>query len=386
MPKAEKAKKAEGKHKCPRFSHCGYAKDHKSSVDRHAKNCGVPLHLREHRHPCTVAGCTFGTSESGNLKVHMMRKHPEPGQPKPFVCKWIGGKDKDGKPTPCSFDAVAKDDFDVHMRRHLHDNPFKCTEPECKSAFPSSGDLARHAHTHEPAGDHLHKCTWHAGATDGSECNFSTIRAGTFTVHGRIHTGDEDPNNACTIENCTFVATTPQKKQEVRIENALDAAGISYDREVTINFSCFATDGRFARLDFSMLRPDLNMIVILEVDETQHNAYTQSCECRRTLDILTAIRSSGLHGFAAESRALILRFNPNAFKVDNVTQSVPKKKREERLVALLQSSAQLEGCFTDGALFAQRYMFYSTVGGEAAVLKDPDYAADLRATVVASDV
>ena len=63
---------------------------------------------------------------------------------------------------------------------------------------------------------------------------------------------------------------------------ALSAAGITYDREVTVNF-CGEADKRLARVDFVIYREWGS--VLLEVDEHAHDSYPVSCEATRMLNV-----------------------------------------------------------------------------------------------------
>jgi hypothetical protein len=388
---------------------CPYARTHKQSVVKHEH----AVHDKILDYPCTF--CSKQFSGLTNLQTHVRRIHT--GE-LPYACNATG----------CTETFATASDVVVHAARQHDGVRQPCLDSECAAreiSFASVSELCRHrlSHTRELR----HFCTW-------PNCSFGSGIASNLQTHLRLHTGELRPQNACTWPDCDFIATRHhnlqwhlnshagllpfkcevpmcgymttwpanlaghtknvhskayeqrQRQEEMRVQTALRGAGLAFDRETTIQFSCFATDGRCARLDFVLFRPDKNLVIILEVDEHQHAQYTVLCESRRTMDIVTAIRSSGLHGYAAEAKILLLRYNPNAYSIDGTPQHTTKPTREARLLRLLVSDAALDACFAGDAYFATRHMFYSTVGGQAAVLTDPDYPAVLADTVLAGDV
>ena len=114
----------------------------------------------------------------------------------------------------------------------------------------------------------------------------------------------------------------------------LDAAGILYQREVRIDFSCFTSHKKFARLDFVCEQKDRR--VILEVDERQHadQSYSIGCDVSRMLDVVAALVCED-----NTRPTLWLRFNPNAYKVDGVRAYTSRKERYRRLLAILKAPA-----------------------------------------------
>ena len=79
-------------------------------------------------------------------------------------------------------------------------------------------------------------------------------------------------------------------------------------------------------------RPDLyisstrNLHILVECDENQHIGYNRSCEDGRIDELLDEIR---------EGRVIIIRWNPDKFKVDGKRQSIVRKDRLESLRDLI---------------------------------------------------
>jgi len=138
---------------------------------------------------------------------------------------------------------------------------------------------------------------------------------------------------------------TPQgqqrrKREEEALAKSLTKAGILFDREVSIDFSCGLGNDRAkksARVDFVVQRPCPSGVITfyIEVDEREHSddAYLLSCECRRMMDV----HSSVLTSETSTSHAVWLRFNPHAFRVDGMLQKVPKPVRYQQLHQIIQT-------------------------------------------------
>ena len=71
--------------------------------------------------------------------------------------------------------------------------------------------------------------------------------------------------------------------------------------------------------------------ICLEVDESQHEAYDPSCDPRRDFDTFSSV------ALGTGGKILILRYNPDAFKIGNMTCRVSKKDRHARLLEVVNS-------------------------------------------------
>ena len=99
-------------------------------------------------------------------------------------------------------------------------------------------------------------------------------------------------------------------------------------------FIPFATCGllgetKHGYIDFLIARPWGH--ICLEVDEGQHAAYDPSCDPRRDFDIFSSI------ALGSGGKVLILRFNPDGFKVAEVTCRTTQKARHERLLEVINT-------------------------------------------------
>ena len=124
---------------------------------------------------------------------------------------------------------------------------------------------------------------------------------------------------------------------------------------------------QFARLDFVLEQPHKR--IILEVDERQHKdaSYEISCDLSRMCFVMSAITCD-----ENVRPTLWNRFNPNGFKVDSVSQRVSRKRKHERLLALIQDTDHFEGTRIV-------YMYYDTQNNKPVICQDPSYDSTVLA-------
>ena len=135
-----------------------------------------------------------------------------------------------------------------------------------------------------------------------------------------------------------------RKLEEEKVARFLNEAGISFKQEHHVTFSCWNDTN--ARADFLIV--DRGGVIVLEVDEHEHECYGVLCDVARMTKMHAA--------FAIEGNTLpvaFIRYNPHAFRVDGVVQSVPTQMRLLTLVSVIKSWV-----FTDASLEIQ-YMYYS---------------------------
>jgi len=170
---------------------------------------------------------------------------------------------------------------------------------------------------------------------------------------------------------CTPTSASAKRahKEEEAVAKVLDAAGVLYQREVRIDFSCFTSHKKFARLDFVCEQKDRR--VILEVDERQHTdqSYSIGCDVSRMLDVVAALVCDD-----NTRPTLWLRFNPNAYKVDGVRVHTSKKERYRWLLEILTAP-------THAPSLVVRYMYYDVRQGRPVVTYDPDYSPVFAACI-----
>jgi hypothetical protein len=109
-----------------------------------------------------------------------------------------------------------------------------------------------------------------------------------------------------------------------------------------------------AYIDFIIQKPW--GVILLECDEEQHKAYDPSCDLRRDFDSCASIALGSQH------KAVVLRYNPDAFKVGGVTRRTSKKDRQQKLIEILKS---WEEDPAPGLGFARFFLFYDAADDAA---------------------
>ena len=121
------------------------------------------------------------------------------------------------------------------------------------------------------------------------------------------------------------------KTKELDVHKAMQAAGIDFGYQTHIPFrGCgLGSETICAYLDF-----DITThwgVIIPEVDEHEHANYPAMCDVRRDFDIYASI------AMGSRQKVVILRYNPDEFRIDNKTVKVPAKERQRRLVEVLRA-------------------------------------------------
>ena len=293
-------------------------------------------------HKCNL--CEYKSKYSTDVKRHKSNIHN-------INVKWH-------KCNLCEYKTKNNSDLLRH-KRNLHENTeiFKCNL--CDFTAKSLSNLKQHK-----SNIHNIDVKWYYCDL----CSHKTKHPGSLKQHkAGIHNVNVKWYH-CDVEWCLYKAKTNnhivrhkkrihskegkarQKRQEQRIARLLDSHNIKYEREIQVNFDCFKGKN-YARIDFTLYKKDC--IILLEVDENQHDNYyfySVSCDTRRMNDIVTAIRCSG-----NSLPILFIRYNPDAFKVNGITERVPKIKRESKLIKFIKeykpSKSELE----------IKYMYYNTI-------------------------
>src|SRR3989344_6642307 len=253
------------------------------------------------KHSCNFQECCYKTDHSGNLATH---KRTHSGE-KPFKCN------------ECDFTCARASTLVTHKRTHTGEKPYKCNE--CDYTCARASTLVTHKRTH--TGEKPYKC---------NECEYTCTTSGHLVKHKRTHTGEKpyvcnececdykctQAGHLVTHKRCWHTVIGIQRKK--RRENALMEClqeHYTVDREQKINYSCFETQKKFARVDGVIYLG--NLTVIVECDEEPHKIYNDSvsCEVARMNDVNTAILCS-TNG--ADLKILWLRVNPDGFTVDGV--------------------------------------------------------------------
>ena len=327
------------KHKCNRcdFEGCSYVTKSLASLKRHKLT-----HTGDKPYACDFEGCDYRCNDSGAMIRH---KRTHTGE-KPYVCDFEG----------CDYRGSSAGRLQEHKRIHTGEKPYTCDVDGCNFRSKQISDIIRHKLIH--TGEKPYKC-------DFEGCEFRCIHPMHLKRHKCRHTGYKP--HVCDFEGCeyqfiershlirhkrthTAEGQQRQKRKETRVAKILSDNKIPFDREVHIEFSCFNTDGKFARLDFVIHQPERSLLFLLECDEDQHSWYDISCETRRMNDVVSAVLGKAEH-------ICFIRYNPDAFSVDYVKQKVDRATREARLISFLRTHRQEKP-------FEVVYLNYTTVEGK----------------------
>lgn len=206
----------------------------------------------------------------------------------------------------CAFNACNKRpeynvlrESSVYCRKHAKPNmirrpTLRCELKKCKE-FAMYGDTKRA------------RCDIHKLESDTNLAENQCSKCGLFEIL--------NAEGIC-IEYCA----KPRRRQLVkqnRIKRFLDSNKFEY----------ISSDRRINNGECGLERPDFifdcgSHFLILEVDEHQHQSYNCECEIRRMINI---------HSSLGVRYCVFIRYNPDAFKVQGVSQSVPENKRIEKL-------------------------------------------------------
>lgn len=313
--------------------------------------------------------CDYLTTRKNHMKPHM-KTH---GQTKEHKChlNW------------CSFACHQAENLTTHMDQHLQKRKFVCAWDGCEAAFVRKSERKQHIAFHK--NDKTHTCPF-------EDCNFSSVAKASLEIHVRTHTGIKPYK--CKEVNCGYSGTTSsglkshwlhnhskegiqkRKKQEERINRCLLEAGYSdfdeggdfhpplkhFKREHFINFQCIDDkSGKNANIDFVI---GVNGgLVMLEVDEYQHKYEGYSCDLSRMAKVHETLTLAG-----SDIPIFWIRYNPNAFRVDGVSQKCKKVDRERWLIDFLSKLDLRE--------FPQMticYKYYDEENGIPVVAQNEDY-------------
>ena len=113
---------------------------------------------------------------------------------------------------------------------------------------------------------------------------------------------------------------------------ALQDAGVAFEYQYHVPFEAcgLGSETKRAFVDIVILRPWGH--ILLEVDEDQRKAYDPSCDVRRDFDIMASLTMGGSN---QPSKLLILRYNPDGWRVGVTKCSMVPKLRHKRLLEVL---------------------------------------------------
>ena len=146
------------------------------------------------------------------------------------------------------------------------------------------------------------------------------------------------------------------KTKELDVYQALETGGIIFEYQKHLPFrNCgIASETASAYIDFAI---EMHWgVVLLECDEQQHAAYDPSCDVRRDFDSCASIALGSQH------KAIVLRYNPDAFHVGGRTRYTTKKERHAKLIETLRS---WEEDPAPDLGFARFFLFYDAADDSA---------------------
>lgn len=261
-------------------------------------------------------------------------------------------------------------ELDLHLVVHSDERPYACTWPGCTEVFKRQSVLSSHVKYHTATKKHA--CSY---------CAYTCVERGDLVKHERIHTNEKpfvcDECGAAYAQKTNLnghvrrahgtKAISYVKKREEEVVRLLDAEGIPYRREVVVSYSSIERAG-WARLDFIIWPKDETKTMVLEVDEHQHTAYPVGYDPERLA------RVARVRVAAGETKPLVVvRYNPDAYRVDGMRRALHAPKRREALVRTLRT---LRDAPTEGAL-SVHYLFYTTEQGRLAVLDHPEFPKEM---------
>ena len=138
------------------------------------------------------------------------------------------------------------------------------------------------------------------------------------------------------------------KSKELEVHQALRDAQITFEYQHYLPFRGCGLESETAHAFADFALPTPWGYVLLEVDEEQHKAYDPSCDVRRDFDMAASVALGSGH------KLLVLRYNPDAFKIAGVTRRTTKKERHAQLIRLLGELLARE----PEAPFTRLFLFY----------------------------
>ena len=157
----------------------------------------------------------------------------------------------------------------------------------------------------------------------------------------------------------------PTKQKELAVHQALKDGAIQFEYQHHLPFQAcgLESETRCAYPDFVIYKPW--GVIILEVDESQHAAYDASCDVRRDFDMAASV------ALGSAQKLVILRYNPDPYKIAGQTRRTSTKDRHETLMKTINE-------MEEGVGFRRLFLFYDKDSDDAllpSVAKEWDPAA-----------
>ena len=151
------------------------------------------------------------------------------------------------------------------------------------------------------------------------------------------------------MRNChTTEVRALTKRKELEVHRLLENEGIEFRYQHYLPFKTCGLEGTTCcYVDFTIEMPWGTLL--LEVDEDQHFTYPPECDVVRDLNIASSI------ALGSETKAVILRYNPDYFSIDNNVQRVAKSVKLAKLLATIRG---FEADPAPNLQFARRFLYY----------------------------
>ena len=120
------------------------------------------------------------------------------------------------------------------------------------------------------------------------------------------------------------------KSKELSIYTVLQAADIAFEYQKHLPFHGCHLDSetKCAFVDFAITATW--GALLLEVDEDQHSSRPASCDPRRDFDMCASLALGSGH------KVIVLRYNPDSFRMDGKNMTVATKDRQRHLVEVVR--------------------------------------------------
>jgi hypothetical protein len=273
--------------------------------------------------------CDYNCSAKGNLSQHIDRVHKKV---KNFQCK------------ECDYKSFSKEHLNIHIKQiHKKIKDFQCEQ--CDYSCSTNSSLSQHI-------NNIHK---KIKKFNCDKCDLKFSGRSNLSVHiKRIHTLERPFK--CLDENCdikfvtnsdmkthfnsfhTLEGRLRQKKRENRVYNHIFVKNdINCQREMHIDFKCLYNEDekenqqntKFCRIDYYSVLD--NFILFTECDENSHMDYDVSCEVSRMMKIQESMVLQGI-----TKPVVWIRFNPDSFKIDDITQKILFNNRAKTVVDFIK--------------------------------------------------
>lgn len=316
----------------------------KEHMESHVKK----VHENRRDHKCQTCDKAF-------VRVYDLQKHVRHVHEKikKFTCMRVIDE---ANQVVCNQKFSMKGDFSRHVKTvHEKRRDFVCDWPECVKTYTSASILNLHRNA-----SHTREKTWKCDKLleDGkTPCNFQTwFGGGVLTVHIARSHGPK--------------AMLKRKKKEHWVAQELQKSGVFITkRERQIDHKDLNSDAKFSRIDFDLTAATSQHVLFLEVDEFAHADRMVTCETRRMMDVVSALRTQG-----EMRRILWVRFNPDQFMIEGIKRKVSKEDKMAKLVSFLQS-------YQPTLDVEIAYLFYSTTDGKPTIMSDPDFPDSIKSLV-----